>query len=249
MKKKKVGLALGGGAVLGAAHIGVLKALEEQEIAITHIAGTSIGSLVAALFAFNKTADEIREIALELKWMNISDVSISKFALLSNEKLGEIITEQIGEQNIEDADIPLAIISTNISTGEKVVLDKGPVSKAVMASSCIPGLFEPVEIEGDLLVDGGIVENVPINSVKDLGADYILGVDLNARSGNEKPENILDVLINSFHFTLRAAAKLQKEEADLMIHPDLSSFNYTDTDQVKDLIEQGYKEANKALGK
>jgi NTE family protein len=247
MKKKKAGLALGGGAVLGAAHIGVLQALEEREITVTHIAGTSIGSLIAALYAFGKTADEIREIALDLKWMKVTDISISKFALLSNEKLGKIVREHIGDKNIEDADIPLGIIATNISTGEKVVLDKGPVNRAVMASTCIPGVFEPVEIDDMLLVDGGIVENVPIQTVQDLGADYVIGVDLNARYSNEKPENILDVLINSFHFTLMTAARLQTEEADLMIKPDLSDFNYTDTDQVKDLIKQGYKEAKKAL--
>ena len=249
MKNKKAGLALGGGAVLGAAHIGALKALEEQDIEVTHIAGTSIGSLIAALFAFGKTADEIKEIALDLKWMKITDISISKFALLSNEKLGKVVTEHIGKKNIEDADIPLAIIATNISTGEKVVLDKGPVAAAVMASTCIPGVFEPVEIDDMLLVDGGIKENVPTESVKKLGADYVIGVDLHAKYSNEKPENILDVLINSFHFTLMTASKLQTEEADLVIQPDLSSFNFTDTDQVKDLIKQGYKDTKKVLKK
>lgn len=247
MKIKKAGLALGGGAVLGAAHIGALKALEEKEIEITHIAGTSIGSLIAALYAFGKSPDEIREIALELKWMKITDVSVSKFALLSNEKLGKVVREHIGDKQIEDADIPLGIIATNISTGEKVVLDKGPVDRAVMASTCIPGVFTPVELEDMLLVDGGIVENVPIQTVKDLGADHVIGVDLNANYSNEKPGNILDVLINSFHFTLIAASKLQTEEADLMIKPELGRFNYTDTDQVRDLIEQGYKDASKAL--
>jgi len=247
MKKKKAGLALGGGAVLGAAHVGALKALEEKDITITHITGTSIGSLVASLFAFGKSADEIREIAGGLKWMKITDISITRFALLSNEKLGKVITEHIGDKKIEEADIPLGIIATDISSGKKVVLDKGPVARAVMASTCIPGVFEPVEIDGKLLVDGGIVENVPIQTVKDLGADYVIGVDLNANYSNEKPANILDVLINSFHFTLMAAARLQTEEADLMIRPDLSAFNYTDTDQVKDLIEQGYKDAKKAL--
>lgn len=98
-----------------------------------------------------------------------------------------------------------------------------------------------------LLVDGGIVENVPIQTVQDIGADYIVGVDLHAKYANEKPKNILDVLINSFHITLMASARLQTEVADLMIKPDLSDFNYTNTGQVKDLIRQGYNEAKKAL--
>lgn len=232
---------------MGAAHIGVLQVLAEKEVTITHIAGTSIGSLIAALYAFGKTVDEIKEIALDLKWMNVSDISISKFALLSNEKLGKVLKEHIGEKNIEDADIPLGIVATNISTGEKVVLNKGPVARAVMASSCIPGVFEPVEMDDMLLVDGGILENVPLQTVQDLGADYIVGVDLHAKHANEKPKNILDVLINSFHIAMMASAKLQNEVADLMIKPDLSGFNLTDTGQVKDLIRQGYKEAKMAL--
>ena len=232
---------------MGAAHIGVLQALEEKEVTITHITGTSIGSLIAALYAFGKTVDEIKEIALDLKWINVSDISISKFALLSNEKLGKVLEEQIGDKNIEDAVIPLGIIATNISTGEMVVLDKGSVARAVMASSCIPGVFEPVEMDGMLLVDGGILENVPLQTVQDLGADYIVGVDLHAKYANERPKNILDVLINSFHITMMASSKLQTEVADLMIKPDLSGFNLTDTGQVKDLMKQGYEEANKAL--
>ena len=249
MALKNSGLALGGGAVLGAAHIGALQALEEHEIQVTHIAGTSIGSLVASLYAFGLKADKIQKIALDLKWMKVTDISISKFALLSNAKLGKVITEHIGDANIEDAGIPLAIVATNIGTGEKVVLDKGPVAKAVMASTCIPGVFEPVDVNGTLLVDGGIVENVPIQSVRDLGAKKVIGVDLNARYSNEKPGNILDILVNSFHFTLMTAARLQTQDADLMIKPDLSSFNYTDTDQIKDLIKQGYNEAVKTLEK
>ncbi len=247
VKKKKIGLALGGGAALGAAHIGVLHALEEKGVSITHIAGTSIGSLIAALYAFGKTVDEIKEIALDLRWMKVTDISISKFALLSNEKLGKVVEEHIGDKNIEDADIPLGIVATNISTGEKVLLDKGPVARAVMASSCIPGLFEPVEMDDVMLVDGGIVENVPIQTVLDLGADYIVGVDLHAKFANEKPKNILDVLVSSFHITMMASAKLQNEVADLMIKPDLSDFNLTNTGQAVDLIRQGYKEAKKAL--
>jgi NTE family protein len=247
MKKKSTGLALGGGGVLGAAHIGVLQALEEEEITITHIAGTSIGALIATLYAFGKSVDEIKEIALDLKWMQVTDISISKFALLSNKKLGKVLEEHIGDKNIEDADIPLGIVAANISTGEKVVLDKGLVATAVKASSSIPGIFEPVTMDDLMLVDGGIVENVPIQTVQDLGADYIVGVDLHANYSNGKPENILDVLMNSFHIILMASVKQRTDVVDLMIKPDLSDFNYTDTGQVKDLIRQGYKDAKKAL--
>jgi len=241
MKHKKVGLALGGGAVLGASHIGVLKALKELEIPIHYVAGTSIGAFVAAFYAFDKTWKEIEEIALKLKWIDISGLSISQYGLLSNEKLGELITEYLGDKKMEQASIPLAMVATDISNGKKVVLKKGSVAEAAMASTAIPGIFKPLEIEGKLLVDGGIVENVPIHTLKDMGADYIIGVDLNAKHSYKKPDNIVDVMINSFHFTLQASTKLQTKDADLLVQPDLSSFNRSDMDQVEDLIEKGYE--------
>ena len=244
---KKIGLALGGGAVLGAAHIGVLRVLEEMEVEISFITGTSIGAFVGALYAFGNTSKDIEEIAMELNWMDISGIAIFENGLLSNAKLGKLLGKSLGKKKIQDADIPLAIIATDIESGEKVVLDKGPVSQAVMASTGIPGIFSPVEFDKKLLVDGGIVENIPIDTVKKMGADYIIGVDLNAQQTYNKPDSILDVIINSFHFTLKAAAKYQTENADLLITPDLSKYNMVSTDQIKDLIEQGYKDAKEQL--
>lgn len=247
--KKKIGLALGGGAVLGAAHVGVLRALDEMNIRISYIAGTSIGAFVAAFFAFQKDWQAIQEIASELKWMDISGISLSRYALLSNEKMGKLITEHLGGKKMEDAGIPLAMVATDISTGDKVVLKKGWVAEATMASTCIPGIFNPVEMEDRLLVDGGIVENVPIHTVREMGAGYVIGVDLNAQHSYKKPDNILDVLLNSFHFVMMTAASYQTESADLLITPDLSAFNRSDTGQIDDLMEQGYIDAIKALKK
>ncbi len=245
----KIGLALGGGAVLGAAHIGVIRALEEMDIEISYVTGTSIGAFVGALYAFGNTSKDIEKIALELSWMDISGLALFKSGLLSNAKLGELLGESLGEKKIEDADIPLAVIATDISNGDKVVLDKGSVAQAVMASTCIPGVFGPVEFDDKLLVDGGIVENIPIDTVKKMGADYVIAVDLNAIKSYHKPDSIIDVIINSFHFTLKAAAKFQTEDADVLITPDLSEFNMVSTDQIKDLIEQGYKDAKEQLKK
>lgn len=246
---KKIGLALGGGAVLGAAHIGVLKALDELDVEISYVTGTSIGAFVGALYAFGNTPKDIEEIALDLNWMDISGIAIFESGLLSNAKLGELIDKSLGERKIEDADIPLAVIATDITSGEKEIINKGHVARAVMASTCIPGVFSPVECDGKLLVDGGIVENIPIDTVKNMGADYVIGVDLNAIKTYNKPDSVLDVIINSFHFTLKAAAKYQTREADLLITPDLSKFNMVSTDQIKDLIKQGYKDAKEQLKK
>ncbi len=244
-----MGLALGGGAVLGAAHVGVLRVIDEYDIKITHVAGTSIGAFVAAFFAFGKTWKEIREIATELKWFDITGSSLSRFALLSNEKLGELIVKHIGDKEIEDADIPLAMVAADIATGEKIVLKKGSIADAAMASTCIPGIFNPVDIDGKLLVDGGVVENVPVNTLKDLGAKKMIAVDLNSQHSFGAPENILDVIINSYHYTMQAASELQTKEADILIEPDLSDFNRSNMDQVKELMEKGHKDAKKQLKK
>ncbi len=248
-KIKKIGLALGGGAVLGAAHIGVLRALEEFNISVSYIAGTSIGAFISAFYAFSKNWREIEKITIDLNWLDVSGLSLSQYGLLSNKKLGELVIETIGDVNFDKANIPVAMVAANISNGEKVVLKEGNVAQAVMASSCIPGVFIPVEINKTLLVDGGIIENVPITPLKNMGADFIIGVDLNAEHSYKKPENVIEVLLNAFDFTLINATKLQTEKADVLITPDLSSFNLIDTNQVADLIEKGYLEAKKVFKK
>ncbi|WP_352396961.1 patatin-like phospholipase family protein, partial [Aminobacterium colombiense] len=138
-RKKKIGLALGGGAVLGAAHIGVLKAIEEFNLPISYIAGTSIGAIISAFYAFGKNWEEMAILLKGLNWLDISRISLSQFGLLSNKKLGKLITDNLGDVSFDEACIPLAMIATDITSGEKVVLKSGNVAAAVMASSCIPG--------------------------------------------------------------------------------------------------------------
>lgn len=246
---KDIGLALGGGAVLGAAHVGALRAIDDSDIKVNYLAGTSIGAFVAAFFAFGKNWEEIGKIASVLKWIDITGINISKYGLLSNEKIGELIIEHIGDKNIQDSDIPLAIIATDVTSGEKVILDKGSVADAVKASTSIPGIFKPSEINGKMLVDGGIVENVPINTVRQMGAKYIIGIDLNAKHTYDKPGNIFDVIINSFHFLMKQSVKLQTEDADLLIQPDLSKFNRAEMNQVEDLMKKGYEDSKRMLKK
>jgi NTE family protein len=246
-RKKKIGLALGGGAVLGAAHIGVLKALDEYNIPVSYIAGTSIGAVISAFFAFDKGWQEIEKIAKGLNWLDISAISPSQFGLglLSNKKLGKFIVDNLGDVTFDEAHIPLAMIATDITNGEKVVLKKGNVATAVMASTCIPGIFAPVEIDNRLLVDGELVENVPVTPLKEMGANFIIGVDLFAKFKQKRPENIIEVLLKSFHISLQTATKLQTEEANILIRPDLSPFNTFSVEQTDALIEIGYKETKK----
>ena len=244
MSKKKVGLALGGGAVLGAAHIGVLKALEQKGYGVTHITGTSIGAFVAGLYAFGVSVEKLEEIAVDLDWLDITSFKFSQMGILTNKKIGDMICEILGEKNIEDSPIPLAMIATDISAGRKVVMDKGPLHTAVMASTCLPGIFIPVERDDYLLVDGVLCENVPITPLRDLGAIDIIAVDLTTNRSYKRPEDIVDVLSNTFDIGLNNMIKEQIEDDDvLFIQPVLSAYNKADTRKTEQLIEEGYKAA------
>lgn len=242
-----IGLALGGGGVLGAAHIGVLRAIEEQGLAVSHIAGTSIGAFIAAFYAFGKSWQEIEAIVKDLNWLDASELSLSRFGILSNQKLGEILAEHIGEKDFGQARIPLAVVATDIFSGDRVVLQEGSVARGVMASTCVPGVFNPVSWNERLLVDGGIVENVPVTTLREMGAEILVGVALGTGSTREPPENILDVLLRSFYFTIESATRAQTKDAHLLIKPDLAFANLISTDQVEALMARGHLEAQQVL--
>jgi NTE family protein len=244
---KTTGLALGGGAVLGAAHVGVLKAMHEVGFRPEFISGTSIGSFVAALYAFGMGWERIEALALDLDWFDLSGLTLSEYGLLSNRKFGTLVNRLLGSCRIEDAPIPLAIVATDISTGSKVVFRDGDVATAVMASSSIPGVFRPVEYRGMLLVDGVLTENVPISPLSEMGADRVVCVDLLGRHTFRRPEHLATLLMNAFYSALRTLSELQIRNADLVITPDLSGFSMVDMSAVSAILEAGYAEAYPAL--
>lgn len=244
---EKIGLALGSGAALGAAHVGVIRALEEHGIKPGVIAGTSIGSLVASLYAFGKTVDEIEEIALSLDWLDISRIKLSKMGLLSNNELGEILDETLGDVTFDQAGIKLGVVATDIANGEKIIITQGNVSDAVKASTCIPVIFEPVEYDGRLLVDGGLMESVPISALKQLGAEFIIAVDVKANRSYKRPNDIFDVLNNSLEMALIHLANVRMEDADIMIQPKLGAYSRMDTEHTAEMIQLGYEAASEAL--
>lgn len=245
---KKLGLALGGGAVLGAAHIGVLEALEERDIRPEYISGTSIGAFIGALYAFGQTVAQLKEIAFDMDWLDVSNFKLSKMGLLGNDRIGKLILDNLGKKRIEDSQIKLAIVTTDISNGEKVVLTEGPLFKAVMASSCLPGIFIPVKWGDRLLVDGFLSENVPVSPLRAMGAEDIIAVDLTTNRDFKRPNDIIDVLTNTFAIGLN---KIFIEQLDdtriIMIQPKLSAYNKADTRKTKALIKEGYEETNRIL--
>ena len=246
-RPRTLGLALSGGAVLGCAHIGVLQAFDEAGIQITHLAGTSMGALVAALYAFGLSGKEIENIAGVLRWPDVTRPSPSRLGLLSQDKLRKTLRQHLGEARIEDAAIPLAVVATDISTGEKVVITEGDVALAASASACFPGIFIPVEWEGRLLVDGGLVENLPLSPLRVWGVERIVAVDAFLGMTFHRPTRLLDLIKNAVDIVLVQASRKQVEEVDVLIAPDLQEFSSTELRDVPGLVKEGYRAALEAL--
>ncbi|MCA9773691.1 MAG: patatin-like phospholipase family protein [Myxococcales bacterium] len=246
---KRLGLALGAGAIHGAAHIGVLKALEERFLRPDLLAGTSIGALVAALYAFGLAPGEIETIALEMDWLDVGKFAPNRLGLMSIERLERRFEERVGRVRFEDARIPFAVIATDIGTGEAVVLREGPVASAVAASACIPGVFHPIERDGRLLVDGGLVESVPLSPLRTMGAEFTIGVNLGHRRRYRRPKNLIELLSNVFDVATRNRTKTPQDVANLLIAPNLGSYRKTwaDAEEIEEMIAEGHRAATEAL--
>ena len=237
--RKKIGLALSGGAVLGIAHLGVIKVLEENDIQFDIIAGTSVGSLVGAFIAAGYSSDKLFEMAKAISWENIGKITIPKMGLLNSKKLENFVNAELGEIDIKDLPKIFAAVGVDLTKGKEVIFTKGPVSEAVRASCSIPGIFTPL-IKGDqVIVDGGVLNILPTDVVKNLGAEYIISVKLKPSLSSAKPpQNITQVIINS---SMLAWGKLANNatQGDVTITPDLAGLNLHDFKQAERLYERG----------
>ncbi len=178
---KKIGLALGSGSARGWAHIGVIRALTEAGIHIDCIAGTSIGALVGAVYASGKI-DALEDVVVQFDWKQIAyffDVVLPKSGLIDGKKVSGFIRSHVKEINIEELSVPFCAVSTDMNTGKQVAIRKGDIIEAVRASISVPGIFTPVKKNGSILVDGGLVNPVPVSVAREMGADFVIAVDLN----------------------------------------------------------------------
>jgi len=248
-KKPIVALVLGGGAARGFAHIGVLRVLEQEKIPIDMIIGTSVGSLIGALYAANPNSLDLEWTAFKIEKDDIFDFSLLsvKWGMVKGERIEAFIIKKIGNKNIEQLKIPFAAVATYIYTGEKIVLDKGSVAKAVHASSAIPGVFAPVVHQGKFLVDGGVVENLPVDTARAKGADIIIAVDIGKSVYNPNISSVFDVILQSVNIMGYEINKSKVKNADVLIEPNVGNIGITDFSQKKALIEAGVIAAKKAI--
>lgn len=241
------GLALGGGAVFGIAHLGALKALEEHGFRPTHITGTSIGAIMASLYAFGYKPEAIRDMCSELDWWHVSSFGWSKYGIMNNSAMGDFVRCSIGDRDFSESPYPMAFIATDLASRTKVILDQGDVATAAMTSACVPGLYSPIERGDQLLVDGGLVENVPISPLKGWGVDFVMGIDLNGSQRRREPGGMFDALVTAFDIAIDSHTRTQLAEADYVLSLDLADYDRTDPDQSDELFQEGYDACRKAI--
>ena len=246
--KPKVGLALSGGAARGLAHIGVIKVIQEEHIPVDCVTGASVGSLMGALFAAGMHWTDMAAAARHMKWKDLAQITLSQLGIAKHAKLQEITDRLIGGKRFEDLPLPFAAVAVDLQSGEEVVFSSGPVADAVRASSSIPGLFEPTVLDGRFLVDGGLLNNLPADLARNLGADVVIAVDLNSQTEETSPpKNVLDVLYRCFQIVLDHNERDERAQADVVVAPDLTGKSYYDLKQLDDLIELGEQAARDSL--
>jgi NTE family protein len=259
MKKRKVGLALGGGAARGMAHIGVLEMLETENIPIDMIAGTSAGAAVGALYAQGKSTEELKKLAQSWNWKQraqIIDLALPRSGFIAGRRIKKLLKSIIGDVSFNELNIPFACVATDVITGEEVVINKGSVLEAVRASISVPIIFSVVKHGGRYLVDGGLVNPVPVSVLKDMGADFIIAVNVTPRLKTTpeavylkesytnsvlkiKEPNLFGVIMKIFSITNSQIVDASLSGADVIIEPRMVGIGMADFSHAEKCITEG----------
>lgn len=250
-RKRTIGLALSGGSTYGAAHVGVMEVLEENGIQPDMIAGTSAGALVGAAYCAGVPLKEIETLFLTMSWPTLLKLSIrNPLSIFDTQPMEEFLRKKLGDIEFKDLIIPFAAVACDIHTGERVVLNAGPVAPAVRASAAIPGLFSPVEIGGRLLVDGGIVDNLPVDLVRSMGADYVIASDVSKHgAASKKPENAFEILLAMTYIMQERAALSDADQSECYIRPQVSQYSSWGFKDAPHMVDAGRDAARSALPK
>ena len=243
-----IGLALGGGFARGFAHLGVLKVLQQRQIRISHIAGSSVGSILGAAYASGAPLDRIIETCRTLRFRDFARWRVSRLGLASNQRLGALIERVFGSRQFEDLQIPLAVVATDLSSGEPVVFTHGNLVDAIRASCAFPGLFEPVEIGTRCLADGGLVAPVPTHAARQLGARIVLAASVGMQDGHRgAPTNIFQVVTRAVGAAQKHQLEVWERHADLVLRPDVQFLAWDDFARADEAIEAGAASTLRAL--
>lgn len=237
----KLGLALGGGAARGFAHLGVIQVLEEAGYRPSHVVGTSAGSLVAALYASGKSTAELARLAETMQEADITDwmLPILNRGALRGEALAKYVNTQVGGRSLEQMKIPLGIVATDLGSGESITFRRGNTGVAVRASSAVPAVFQPVRIGDREYVDGGLVAPVPVRQARDMGANFVIAVDISSDPEGNPSGDTFQILMQTFAIMGKSINTLALKDADIVIRPALSGVKSADFSARRRSIEAG----------
>ena len=245
LRPPRIGLALGGGAARGFAHIGVIQVLEEAGIKPDLVAGTSAGSLVAALYATGRSGTELARLALAMDESAITDWSFPGRGLIRGEALARYVREHTGGKLIEQMALPLGIVATDLDNGHAVLFQRGDVGAAVRASSAVPAVFQPVKIGSREYVDGGLVSPVPVRFARQMGAELVIAVDISSPPDGNATGDPFKMLLQTFAIMGRSINQFELKDADVVWRPQLAGVGSGDFTARKRAIDAG-REAAKA---
>ena len=250
--KPRIALVLGGGAARGFAHVGVIRALEQEKIPIDLVVGTSVGSLIGAIYAADVSSFDLEWTAFQLERDDLFDFgvmnAVTGMGFAKGDKLEAWVKGHIKTANIENLKIPFAAVATDLNWGYKVVLDSGSVARAIRASAAIPGVFQPVQHQGKILVDGGVVDNIPISVAKAKGADLVIAVDISGNLGNTNITNLVDVSLQAANIMFALNVEQSKKDADILITPaGIGDIGMLDFTQKKRCMQAGIEATKQAM--
>ena len=245
--KIRIGVALGGGAAKGFAHIGVIKMLEANGLEPVVVAGTSAGSVVGALYASGMDSFQMQQQAFALDEAKIRDVSLFSGGVIKGQKLQDFVNELVKQRPLEKMSKPFAVVSTQLETGERAVFVRGNTGQAVRASSSIPGVFEPTLIGGRHYVDGGIVSPVPVDAARELGADFVIAVDISTVASGKAPGSLLGNVNQSIAIMGRKLGAQELARANIVIRPKVDDIGPASFEQRNNAILEGEKAAMTAM--
>ena len=246
-ERPKVGVALGGGFARGIAHVGVLRALEENEIPIDFIAGTSVGALIAAAYASGTSLDDMAHQASLTRFRDFGRWTLSRMGMASNERLEDFLSRMATAKFFHELRIPLAIVATDLIHGESVHFKTGEIGPALRASCAYPGLFLPVEYRGHFLVDGFLTEQVPAPAVRELGAEVVISVHLEPGLLESKPRNTIEVISRSFSIIQGVSRQSWRTATDVLLEPNVHHVLWDEFVKSPQLIAAGEECAYAAM--
>ena len=237
---RKTALVLGGGSARGLAHIGIIKVLQRENITFDMVVGTSIGAFMGAHYALGKDVSEAEKLALSFKSREVLDIMIPpSMGLIKGERVYAVIKQILGDAKFADTKIPLAVVATDIENGKEVVFTEGNLANAVRVSCSYPGIFAPQRIDGKLLVDGGIINTVPVTVARRMGADIVVAADVGFCVQPGQIKNIFGVILQPFQIVGDELNKYQSMDANIVIRPSLEGITQVDFDNSKLIIQRG----------